>query len=300
MQVFDPKNGLWGKYPYMDKPTMGQSPKKFAEIEYAQGALNFLGFKDSRGNPLTVDGQFGKKTYSALMGFQAVERLATTGILDQPTWQQLDYLAYNEWKQAPKSYWRIIPLPNGTAITVGGLNRHTKEPVNGFGLTREAARLGDGIRTIFPASPTKQNYAVDRAIRGGTALSDHARGEALDMMVPGFDGNKANISAADRAYGRAVMAWIVDHAQGPLHKGLRDKFYRGPYRISYVLFDGWIWYAQEDNWPEGTDDPNEDLTIKDDAEWLAYCVANEVRRLKPTSNQHRDHVHVSIVPVDRT
>lgn len=173
------------------------------------------------------------------------------------------------WRQAPWNPLRRI-IDRGTAITPAGTNRHTGQPVDVYGLTFEADALRRAILERFPDSPTKRNYAVDRAISGGTALSDHARGEALDIMVPRYDG-AAGISARDRAYGRAVMDFIVASCTGPVAVGLRGKRHQGTYRVSYVLFDGLIHDVRE----------------------------GRTRPLKPTSNQHRDHVHVSIVPVDR-
>lgn len=302
VKEFNPAANKWGDHPYLDKPVRGVSRDKFDDVAYAQGAFNFLGFKDLSGKPLTIDGQLGSKTKSVIQQFQVQNKLPLSGVMDIPTWDVLDFAAFNEWTPAPKSYWRLIPLPNGTAITVGGKNRHTLQPVDKFGLTRETCRLMHAIQVNFPKGPTKQNFAVDRKAghskNPNAPLSDHARGEAVDMMVPGYDLNKKNISAADIAYGRSVMGWIVDHSQGPLERGLRNKTYRGKYRVSYVLFNGWIWYASEDNWPEGSD-PISDGWIDSDAEWVAWAKANEVRRLKPGSDQHRNHVHCSIVPIDR-
>lgn len=174
------------------------------------------------------------------------------------------------WTQAKFNPLRRI-IARGTAITTTGVNRHSGQPVDVFGLTREADDLREAILAAFPDSPTKRNFAVDRAINGGTALSDHARGEALDIMVPKYDG-LPGISPADRAYGRAVFDFVVATMQGePVRVGLRAKRYQGRYRVCYLLFDGLIYYAQE----------------------------GRVRPLNPTSNQHRDHVHISIVPVDR-
>jgi hypothetical protein len=173
------------------------------------------------------------------------------------------------WRQARFNPLRRI-IPNGKAITTTGHNRHTNQPVNEYGLTFDTDRLRQAILTHFPDTPTRQNYAVDRLIRGGNVLSDHARGEALDLMIPKYDG-LTGISDLDRRHGRQIMDWIVANSAGPLKTGLRNIKYRGQYRVAYVLFDGSIWYAAE----------------------------NVVRPLKPGSNQHRDHVHVSIVPEDR-
>jgi hypothetical protein len=300
VKVFNPAKQQWGDYPYLDKVVRGETVKKFEDVAYAQGALNFLGIQDLTGKPLLIDGQFGKKTKSAVQQFQVKNKLLMTGVLDAATWDLLDYASFNEWEPAPKRLWRAIPIPYGTAITVGGKNRHTGQPVDKHGLTREACRLMTAIQVNFPKGPTKQNYAVDRnqGHKANAPLSDHARGEAVDMMIPGYDGNKANISADDTSYGRSVMAWIVDHSQGPLGRGLRGKTFRGKYRVSYVLFNGWIWYASEDAWPDATD-PLSDGWVDSDAEWMAWAVKNEVRRLKPGTDQHKNHVHCSIVPVDR-
>lgn len=177
------------------------------------------------------------------------------------------------WKQAPFNPLRVFK-PNGTAITVWGTNRYTGQPVNTFGLTPEADTLRDRILTEFPASPTKQNYAVDRKVNHATdpdaPLSDHARGEALDWMVARYD-HSPGIGPLDRDYGNALVAWLDTQMTGPVQRGLRDRSFVGPYRIGY-----WVWNGEQ------------------------HLAGKGRRPLKPTSNQHRDHVHVSVVPVDRS
>ena len=172
------------------------------------------------------------------------------------------------WQQA-----RYNPLrrftARGLAIDAFGRNRYTQQPVDAYGLTREADELREAILAAFPDSPTRRNFAVDRVMVGGTALSDHARGEALDWMVPGYD-KAPGISAADRDYGDRLVTWLDAQMVGPVGVGLRGKRFHGPFRISYWVWNGWQRRAGGVRCP-----------------------------LKPTSNQHRDHVHVSIVPVDR-
>ena len=173
------------------------------------------------------------------------------------------------WKPAPFNPLRRF-TPRGLAIDAFGRNRYTGQPVDVYGLTMEADVLREAILAAFPDSPTRRNFAVDRVMVGGTALSDHARGEALDWMVPGYD-KAPGISAADRAYGDRLVAWLDQQMVGPVGVGLRGKRYVGPFRISY-----WVWNGR------------------------IHEAGRAVRALKPTSNQHRDHVHISIVPVDRS
>ena len=187
------------------------------------------------------------------------------------------------WEQAPLNPLRKF-TKNGVAITVGGFNRYTNQPVNSQGLTKEAFDLGVAFRQAFPDTPTKNNYAVDRkanhSLDPDAPLSDHARGEALDFMIPGYDGNKANISDADRAHGMAGCAWLDTQMQGALKKGLRNKWYREPRRISYYLFN------QE---PNGMG--------------FSHYAENGARRplrSVTAARTHRSHIHVSIVPVDRS
>lgn len=193
------------------------------------------------------------------------------------------------WQQAPRDLLRPVRaralaalgrvrvdadgfIVDGPAITVDGTNRYTGQPVNLAGLTREADVLREAINAAVPG-PTRNNYAVDRKMNHrtdpGAPLSDHARGEALDFMVAGAD-KAPGISAADRAYGDRLVAWLDQQMVGPVSVGLRGKRYQGPFRISY-----WVWNGR------------------------IHEAGRAVRPLKPTSNQHRDHVHISIVPVDR-
>ena len=174
------------------------------------------------------------------------------------------------WAQAPTT---LVSLgANGPAID-HGVNRYTRQPVNITGLTREAYELQQAILAAFPDSPTKTNYAVDRNQRGSTTtLSDHARGEAIDIIVQKHDG-KLGVSSSDREWGDRLFDWLVATAKDqPVGRGLRGRAFRGPYRIYEIVWNGRIYYASE----------------------------NVVRPLKPSSLQHVDHIHISIVPVDRT
>jgi hypothetical protein len=263
--TFNPARQQWGHYPFVVKPTTGPSATPSRHVEYAQGALNTLGALP----PLRIDGQYGPKTAAAVTSYRQAHQLGA-GILDQATWDLVDDEAFNLWTPAKKRL--RVPRPNGPAINSQGVNRHTGQPVNDYGLTRDTDRLRCALLVAFPGSPSKHNYAVDRMMRGSTTLSDHARGEALDFMLAGFDGEKRNITAKDRAYGRDMLEWLASRCYGPLKVGLRGKTYRGPWRISYALCDGWTFYASE---------------------------GATIRRLKASSNQHADHLHCSIVPSDR-
>lgn len=174
------------------------------------------------------------------------------------------------WKQAAFNPARRF-TPRGKAITVNGTNAHTGIPVDANGLTRTTWLAQQAFLAAFPNSPTKQNYAVDRAIRGGTSLSRHAEGAALDIRIQTLLRRlaKAKFSAEEKQFGRDAFWWFVNRAKDhPLQTGYNGRKFRGPDRLEQAIFDGYIWEAGP----------------------------NTVRRLKPTSLQHYDHVHASFVP----
>ena len=61
------------------KPTLKKGSKG-AEVKKLQKNLNDLGFKDSKGKKLEIDGEFGSNTYFALTKFQQKYKLEIDGI----------------------------------------------------------------------------------------------------------------------------------------------------------------------------------------------------------------------------
>ena len=173
------------------------------------------------------------------------------------------------WTQAKYNPLRVF-TPYGKAISVRGTNRYSGQPVNANGLTREADLLRVNVLDAFPTTPTRNNFGVDRTMghKPGAPVSKHAKGEALDFMIPKFDGNPADISAADRAHGQAIFDWIVAESSPWPVQYTGGRAHRGPYRVGQVIFDGHIWQAAE----------------------------NKVRPIRGNSDPHRNHVHVEVVP----
>lgn len=58
-------------------------------VALLQSILDLLGYVGSNGKPLTVDGEFGMNTASALMDFQKAAGLAEDGVCGSKTWQKL-------------------------------------------------------------------------------------------------------------------------------------------------------------------------------------------------------------------
>ena len=185
----------------------------------------------------------------------------------------------NRWKVDADGY-----IVNGPAITVMGRNRYSGQPVNSQGLTFEAWLLGQHLRKKFPGTPTQNNYAVDRNQNHDpdAPKSDHAYGEGLDMMIQAYDGNRFNITAVDATHGKAVCDELDRQMVGPVQVGLRGKRFQGPYRISYWLFNP--------N-PPGDSDPGD----------IHYAQEGKRRKIQSAtaSRTHRNHVHITVVPVDR-
>ena len=177
---------------------------------------------------------------------------------------------YGTWRQAPVNPLRVMK-PNGVAVDVLGRNKYTSQPVSVYGLTFEAWQFCEAHLVAFPDSPTKRNYAVDRNQRGTSNLSDHAKGEASDIISQKYDG-KLGISAADLAWGTKVFDWAVAQMRvGPSGVGYNGRPFMGNLRICYVLYNGRI------------------------------ARASEQGRVRPinSGDPHRDHLHITIVPADR-
>ena len=59
------------------------------DVEKLQRALSQKGYKDKNGNPLVIDGDFGKNTEYAVKQYQKDKNLKTDGIVGAETWSSL-------------------------------------------------------------------------------------------------------------------------------------------------------------------------------------------------------------------
>lgn len=162
---------------------------------------------------------------------------------------------------------------NGPAITVRGTNRYTDQPVDLAGASYDLWLFMQEFKAAFADSPTKIALSVDRRMNHrtdpGAPLSDHAKARAADIMVIRVDGNPLTVSDADRAYGDRVAQWLEARMDAaPLVRTYDGRWSRGG--IVY-----WVWNGE------------------------TRTAAGKRRKLLPRSNQHRDHVHISIAEQDR-
>jgi hypothetical protein len=159
--VTDFPKGKWGLYCWdADKPdvTVGAEGELVA---YLQSVLNRF-----CGEELTVDGVFGDATLAAVRRFQTAYRLFVDGLVGPKTWDMVDWVAFS-------SYWRQYR---------SSTNKYSKLPVDNHGLTRETSFVECLVRANFPELRFSRNWMVDRKARGQTFLSEHAYGNALDLM----------------------------------------------------------------------------------------------------------------------
>ncbi len=156
-------NGRWGWFCWdLEKPTavVGQ-PTDPDVVRYLQSVLNRYNRE-----VLSVDGSYGPSTEAAVKRFQQGVKLTVDGIVGPKTWDMIDWLAF-------KSYWRQYR----TAV-----NKYSKLPVDNHGLTRETSFIECLVRANFPELRLSRNWMVDRKARGQQFLSQHAYGNALDLM----------------------------------------------------------------------------------------------------------------------
>ncbi len=97
--ISQPVGDLTGFTPDSSVPTLGLGAQGDLVI-WAQEHLY------SAGQPIAIDGDFGPQTQAAVQGFQAAHGIATSAIIDAPTWQAL--LRY-----APVS---VTWTPNGAVV----------------------------------------------------------------------------------------------------------------------------------------------------------------------------------------
>jgi hypothetical protein len=93
--LFDPERGVWGLYPLNTaKATVRRvdnrpvTPEVHELVRYLQGVLRLRAAQ-----PITVDGDFGPATETAVRNVQAFFRLAVDGVVGSRTWQVIDMLA---------------------------------------------------------------------------------------------------------------------------------------------------------------------------------------------------------------
>lgn len=195
------------------------------------------------------------------------------------------------WKRAPVDPLRLVKLKvrwkssafdpegylkNGAAVDIYGRNRYTKVPVSAAGLTSSAHDFQEWVKRNFPDTPTTANYGVDRNQRGADDLSDHAKGEACDIITQKYDG-VLGISKRDVDWGAGLFAAVVADMKAGLAAGRRRKNWDGQWvcglelDTEYVLFHGEICRASEG------------------------CVVRKVNSGDP----HNDHLHWSGAPRDK-
>lgn len=152
--------GLWGMTIWDTEKVPTRKGDVGKLVSYFQSVYNrYCG----PSKPLKVDGWLGPITEAAIMKFQQAYGLPMTGIIDEATWDMVDWVAF-------ESYWKVT-----------GKNKYNGQPVNDHGMTRPAAFVECYVRAKFPERKFPRNWMVDRNMRGSKRLSDHAEGKALDF-----------------------------------------------------------------------------------------------------------------------
>lgn len=191
--VQDFPNGKWGWFCWeLEKAVLSPSdlPQGSDEVRYLQSVLNRYNHEI-----LPVDGFYGPQTRAAVERFQAGFKLTVDGIVGPQTWDMVDWMAF-------KSYWRQYR---------NRVNKYSKLPVDNHGLTRETSFIECLVRANFPELRLSRNWMVDRKARGQNFLSEHAYGNALDLM---FGKNVKD--------GTRVAEWIASYET---RLGLRQVIY---------------------------------------------------------------------------
>jgi len=199
---------------------------------------------------------------------------------------------YGAWRQAPVDLLRPVKnraaaatgrvkvdedgyIVSGNAITVRGTNRYTDQPVDTRGATFDLWLFVQEFKAAFPdlvielrSAPGAVDRKINHRTDPGAPTSDHGKARARDFMIGRSDG-KGGISKVDVETGDRIVAWLEKRMDSsPL-----QRTYDGRWERSGITY--WVW--------------NHDTR---DARGKRH-------RLKPTSNQHTDHVHVSIGEKDR-
>lgn len=155
--------GKWGFYIWdVAKPSLEEgSDVPTDACRYLQSVLaRFNGYKGA------VHGVYNTDTAANVQSFQIRYKLAVDRVVGPQTWAMVDWVAFDTiWKQYR-----------------GRVNKYSKLPVDDHGLTRETSFVECLVRANFPEYRFGRNWMVDRKARGQTFLSEHAYGNALDLM----------------------------------------------------------------------------------------------------------------------
>lgn len=85
--VFDPAKGQWGTWPTKVKP-VARLGSTGDHVKYLQGVL-----KAKAGQNVTIDGNFGPQTDTAVKNLQRFFKLTVDGVVGPQTWKTVDWLA---------------------------------------------------------------------------------------------------------------------------------------------------------------------------------------------------------------
>lgn len=259
-----------------------------AVVQYAQQALNDLGIKPG----LKVDGKFGPKTRAGVQMFQEACGLPVTGILDQMTYDQLDWRVYGElngsWTPCPVTVTNVSP--RGPAI-VKGFNKYVVPPlrVNIVGACREGQHLSD-VQEAFVGRALGHEGAVDRNTAFGKR-SRHALSIAGDDM--GDQNSDRIVDASEILQRKAAWDYLVMRAQGFRAESYilttidtrESTSYRGRDRLS-ILTLGNLKVNGKPIFPE--------LRAMRDVSWSA--VRNTPKGLSTTIHVAPFHLHSDCLP----
>lgn len=272
------------------KPLIFKTNNVTPHADYLQQSLNDLGFTDYENKPLVVDGRPGGRTFAALAKMQAATGVAEPDHCGPWSWLVLDDAMYSMWTPVAETYSSLCD--RCTAIYKGH-NRYNGYRVNSRGIMRSVQRGADAGQAANQ-SWGRNFVAVDRDTSSGSP-SEHRHACARDWMTDlDKDGNYREpneLAACD-----ALCDWYVQRAAGwpreevlvPTRgdgaKGIDDTTvpltmrryrYAGPDRLSRMIWNGRIfeWRIVNGEWRR---------------QWWA---------LKPTSDQHRNHVHMEFAPI---
>lgn len=157
-------NGKWGFWIWDTtkgdlKESDGDTPSD--ECRYLQHVL--ARFNAYRG---PCHGVYDVATADNVQSFQLRYKLTVDRWVGPKTWAIVDWVAFDTiWRQYRSN-----------------VNKYSGLPVDNHGLTRETSFVECLVRGNFPQFRFGRNWMVDRKARGQTFLSEHAYGNALDLM----------------------------------------------------------------------------------------------------------------------
>ena len=284
-----------GSWPVLPKTPVKKSSESTQQVRYLQQGLNALGFVGANGKILTVDGQPGTQTMYAVASCQRAAGITTEpNVVGYWTWVVVDYAMYQGWKPAKKT---TNSLCQRCKAIYHGCNRYSGIPVNEQGIVREMQYASDVGLAAQPFWP-HVFVAVDRYTSTGAATqtpSQHRFGHARDWMADlDKDGNYSEPTEIAKCQALAeyfagrmrigpmqttIVAVRGDGAQGiddtsvPLKR--MTMRHSGPDRICKIIYRHRIfeWRFVNGAWV---------------LQWWT---------MKPTSDQHMNHVHTEAAPV---